>query len=368
MRGLSILIKPSSSLCNIRCKYCFYEDLSEEREIKSYGFMEIETLEIIVKKAFEYVKNGVCNFVFQGGEPTLIGLEFYKELIKFQKKYNIEKATINNSIQTNGMLLDEKWASFFKENNFLVGLSLDGNEIVHNKRRIDPNGIGTFERVLKSKKILDEYNVEYNVLSVLDNELGKNIEAVYEFFKKEDIRFQQYIPCLDSINDKKIICKNLDNDIYLQSMKKLFDLWYADIMKNNIFSIRYFENILMIILTGRAESCDMMGHCSIQNVIESDGGIYPCDFYVSDQWKLGNIKSDNFQDIFNKKLSEDFYRESLNIPEECKECKWYKICRNGCKRYRNLDGKYKYCNEVKEFFEYSIDRFYKLASFIQNKN
>lgn len=367
MKGLSVLIKPSSSQCNIRCKYCFYEDLSEEREIKSHGFMKIETLEEIVKKALNYVENGICNFVFQGGEPTLIGLHFYEKLIEFQKKYNLKNATINNSIQTNGFVLDEKWAKYLKENNFLVGLSLDGNEKVHNERRIDSKGEGTFDKIFKSKKLLDKYNVDYNILAVLDNTLGENIEEVYDFFKKENIRFQQYIPCLDSINENKIVNKNLDNKIYLKSLKKLFDMWYEDVINGNIYSIRYFENILMIILNGRAESCDMMGHCSIQNVIESDGSIYPCDFYVIDKWKLGNIYKDTFDEIFKNKISQNFYLESLNIPEECKKCKWQKLCRNGCKRYRDINGQYKYCKEIQEFFSYSINRFLEIANKIKNR-
>lgn len=368
MRGISVLIKPSSSLCNINCSYCFYKDISKNREQESYGFMTLETLENLVKKSLEFSENGVCNFIFQGGEPTLVGLAFFEKFIEFQKKYVRGNTMINNSIQTNGTLIDEKWAKFLKMNNFLVGISLDGNKKLHDRRRVNNLNEGTFEDVIRGKKYLDEHQVDYNILTVMDDYIAENIAEVYNFYRDMDIQFQQYIPCLNSIDTTLEEKQKLSNKNYLDAMKKLFDLWYQDIIQNKIISIRYFENILLLLLNGRAESCDMMGHCSVQNVIEADGSVYPCDFYVIDRWKLGNINTNNFQEIFNMKKSEEFVQESLIFSEKCDACKWRKICRNGCKRYRDKNGTHIYCEEIKEFLEYSIERFIELANLIKNKN
>ena len=143
MLPINFLIKPASSNCNYKCKYCFYNSIAEKRDIASYGIMKEDTLEAIVKKGLEYAEV-MCGFAFQGGEPTLAGLDFYVKLIELQKKYNIKKLKIYNSLQTNGMLIDEKWARFLHDNDFLVGLSLDGPKDVHDINRVDSKNHGTF--------------------------------------------------------------------------------------------------------------------------------------------------------------------------------------------------------------------------------
>ena len=153
MPALNLLIKPSSGACNLRCRYCFYHDEQANRETFSYGFMSEETLEILIKKALEYA-GGFCSFGFQGGEPTLRGLDFYRKAVELQKKYNARHVEIANSIQTNGMGIDGEWAEFLHENRFLVGLSLDGVKDVHDQNRLDPEGGGTFNRVLRAAQKL----------------------------------------------------------------------------------------------------------------------------------------------------------------------------------------------------------------------
>ena len=369
MKNISVLIKPASSLCNIECSYCFYNTIAEEREIASYGFMELSTLENIVKKAFEFSEGGSCTFAFQGGEPTLIGLDFFKKFIEFQNKYK-DNSFINNVIQTNGILIDDEWAAFLKENKFLVGLSLDGPQKVHDARRKGKDNKGTFHSVMKAKRIMDRYKVEYNVLSVVDTTLARNVKEVYEFFKKEKIAYTQYIACLDPLMSENPMDKtNLSPKTYATFLKKLFDLWYKDFMKGKYVSIRYFDNLINIILGRTDEACDMKGHCSIQNVIEADGSIYPCDFYVYDRWNLGNINDNTFEDIIGSDKAREFLSGSLAVADKCNLCKWKHICRGGCRRNReNPENLNTLCEAYDDFFEYTASRLMEVAMKIKNQN
>lgn len=367
MKNLNLLIKPSSSLCNMDCSYCFYNTIAEEREHGSFGMMSLSTLENIVKRAFDYVEEGSINFAFQGGEPTLAGLDFYKEFIKFQKKYNINNIEVHNAFQTNGLLIDEKWAKFLKKNNFLVGLSLDGTKELHNLRRKDRKERETFSRVLKAKKYLDEHEVAFNVLSVIDREGGLHAKETYEFLKRENIRYMQFIPCLDPLKSKKDFSNySLTPRIYTKFLKELFDLWYEDYMKKEVFSIRYFEDILAIILGVSGLSCDMYGHCSIQNVVEADGSVYPCDFYVYEEWNLGNLNTKDFKEIHSSPRCQSFISTSLTRDPKCSQCEWKRLCRGGCRRHReNETNLNKFCETYKEFYQYSIERFIKIANMIK---
>ena len=164
--------------------------------------MKTELLEIIVKKTLSEA-DGYCSFAFQGGEPTLAGLDFYKKLIEFQKKYNYKNLNIYNSIQTNGYLLNEEWAAFFAKNNFLVGISLDGNKNTHDFHRINTENKGSFSEIMKNIEIFNNYNVEYNILTVVTDELAAAAEDVYNFFKENNFRYLQFIPSINSFDSDK---------------------------------------------------------------------------------------------------------------------------------------------------------------------
>jgi uncharacterized protein len=200
MPPLSLLIKPVSSSCNLRCKYCFYHSIAENRTTNNYGIMDGRLLEVIVKKALEYADQ-TCTFAFQGGEPTLSGLDFYKRLIELERKYNIKKVRINNAIQTNGIAIDEKWAAFLSKHNFLVGISLDGPQNIHDCDRIDAKNGGSFNRVMKAVTLFNKYKIEYNILSVVTGSTARHIGKIYNFFKKNNFKYLQFIPCLDLLNE-----------------------------------------------------------------------------------------------------------------------------------------------------------------------
>lgn len=358
---LSILIKPASGNCNMECEYCFYESTKEFRKENSDKRMSLETLENIVKKAFDFDKEGIA-FAFQGGEPTLVGLDFYKEFIKFKDKYNKNNISVNMSMQTNGYNIDEKWAEFFKKENFLVGLSIDGPRYIHNKYRTLKDGKGTFDDILKAKKILDEKGVQYNVLTVINSGNYFKAKDIYNFYKKNKIFFVQFIPCLDSgFEQTGNHSFSLKPSMYEMFLKEFFDLWYEDYKRGSAISVRLFENICAMMLGMMPESCEFMGKCSIQNVIESDGSIYPCDFYVTQQNELGNINEIEFEDIPKSKPAIRFV-ETESPLNKCKTCKYGILCKGGCKRYRDISTQeYYYCNTFINFYDYTIDRFIKIC-------
>lgn len=367
MKRIHLLIKPASGNCNLRCKYCFYADVTSNREVASFGFMSLDTLEGIVKKVIDNSEIE-CGFAFQGGEPTLAGLEFYKKLIEFETKYNTKKLKISNTIQTNGYIIDDEWAKFFSDNNFLVGLSVDGNKDIHNLYRVDSKGNDTFKRVLSVIEIFNKYKVEYNILTVVTAQTAKSITKIYKFYMKNKLYYQQYIPCLDPLGEERGNYKySLTPELYSLFLKDLFDLWYNDIVNNNFVYNRYFENLVGMLKGYPPESCAMVGHCNCQYVIEADGGVYPCDFYVLDEYKIGNILTDDFETLnYNLKKTE-FIEKSMNIPNNCKSCRWFPLCRGGCRRDREpvingkLDLNY-FCKSYKDFFEYTINRLEFLAS------
>jgi uncharacterized protein len=364
MPPLNILIKPASSACNLRCKYCFYCDEAENRTEKNYGMMTGDILEVLVKKAFEYGESYV-GFAFQGGEPTLAGLGFYRKLIELQQKYNRKKVKIGNAIQTNGTLIDADWAEFLAKNRFLVGVSLDGPKDIHDLNRVDAQGKGSYNRIMKTVALFKQYGVEYNILSVVCKSVARHIGQVYHYFVKQGFGYLQFIPCLDSLGAEPGQSPySLTPRLYEDFLKRLFDLWYHDFMANGRrVSVRMFDNILQMLLGYPPESCDMKGHCSANLVVEADGSVYPCDFYVLDEWKMGNIRTDSPAELLQGDTAQAFVAVSEGISEQCRGCEVYALCRGGCRRYYEpiIDGKIGhknyFCSAYKAFYQYALPRF-----------
>ena len=370
---LNIMIKPSSSNCNMQCKYCFYHDISNKRIQESYGFMNFKLLEIIVQKALKEVEEE-CTFAFQGGEPTLVSIDFYKKLLEYEQKYNQKNIKINNAIQTNGLVIDEKWAYFLAQNNFLVGISLDGTKDIHDLYRVDNQGKGTFQRVIKVIHLLDQYHVKYNILTVVTAQVARRIHKIYNFFKNENFIYLQFIPCLDPLDEEPGRYRfSLTPEKYGYFLKTLFDLWYEDIMNGHIISIRYFDNLIQLLMGYPPEACGMLGHCTCQFIIEANGGVYPCDFYVLDKWYLGNIKEKSFDELLKSPISLKFVEVSKHIDTKCHSCPFLPICLGGCRRWREpfINGKphLNYlCPAYREFFKYTIDRFNNIIEKIKRGN
>ena len=362
MPAISIMVKPVSGACNLRCTYCFYADVAEHREQHSMGSMSEKTLETLVRKAFAYADDEI-HLIFQGGEPTLAGKGFYKKLIALEKRYNTRGLRVNNAIQTNGWMLDDEWADLFLEGHFLVGVSLDGTETLHDQCRMDKNGEKTYARILKNIELMDRKGVEYNVLCVVNKAVSEHPTEVFHALQK--YRYLQFIPCLDGFDGKKNEW-SLDGKSYGRFLIDTFDLYESAWHKGKPVSIRNIDNWIGMLLGEPPENCGLSGRCGCYFLIEADGSVYPCDFYVLDSWRMGNINETSFLRLANAPVSVAFRKESWVLPDRCTDCKWLFLCRGGCKRDREpirngTPSENRLCEGHKMFFDARGERLIALA-------
>ena len=361
MPPVSLMIKPASSNCNLRCEYCFYHDVAESRTTPSRGVMRLELLEDIIKKAVAFTKGEQIMISFQGGEPLLAGKDFFYAFLEMLPRLNVYNSPVSIGIQTNGTLIDEEWCDIFLKGNFLVGLSLDGTEKT-NSLRIDANGNPTFDSIYNSAKLLQRKGVEFNILTVLTKPIAENIEEIYAFYKENAFKHLQFIPCLKPLNnEQKPLDVNVDffltAEDYFAFLVKAFALYSKDYREGNYTSIRQFDNFVLLAHFERAEQCGMNGHCTHQYVIEGDGEVYPCDFYCTDKYSLGYIQDTDFFALEKHPTAVNFIKESLVVLDKCHHCKYFLLCRNGCKRERiDIDK----CSAYKKFFPLAIPELKKM--------
>lgn len=371
MPPLTVLIKPASGDCNLRCRYCFYKDETDRRETPSYGVMSVQTLEQIVKKAMEYA-DMQCTIGFQGGEPTLAGLDFFRTYIELVKKYNRKGLEVAHTLQTNGTLLTDEWAAFLKQNNFLVGLSIDGTACIHNQLRTDAAGRGSFDRVWRGMELLKKHEVDFNVLTVATKQSAAHAAEIYDFFVENGLLFHQYIPCLAPLDAEGCGDYAVTAEEYGQFLCDLFDRWYEGQAQGKPVYVRYFENLAGMLLGYPPENCGMCGRCVNQYVVEADGGVYPCDFYVLDDYRLGSLVTDSFDDLNRKEKEIGFIQASLKPEPECLRCELGGLCRGGCRRDRQLSdmqtlGKSCFCAAYRKFLPYAVPRIVELLKKMQGQ-
>lgn len=362
MPSLNVLIKPASSLCSLNCSYCFYRDVSSRRQTSHSGIMSLDTLEQVVQRIFEYA-DMECTIAWQGGEPTLAGLSFFQTYLELEKIYNRKKIPVHRAIQTNGFALDEKWAAFLAEHHFLTGLSLDGIKSTHNAFRRTGQGEDTFSSVLAAAGLLKQYRADYNILTVINRETAPKIREIYAFFQEQGFHYQQYIVCLDPLEEEPGLHPwSLTPKLYGSFLTELFELWYRDALKGRAPYIRQFENYIGILLGVPPEACEQSGSCGYQTVIEADGSVYPCDFYVTDSLCLGSLKESSFEELQHSLKQQTFLERSVFLPVDCKKCRFLPLCRNGCYRHRReTDGINFFCESYKKFFEQCLPQLKELA-------
>ena len=356
----------------MRCRYCFYRDEEEKRVQQEHGVMDLQTLETVFSKTLPHAA-GRCVIAYQGGEPTLAGLDFFREAVKLEKRYLSPACQPEHAIQTNGLTIDREWAKFFAENHMLVGVSLDGTKALHDENRVDAAGRGTYARVMKAIQLLKSVGVEFNILTVVTNQTCRSAASVYGFFARAGLDWQQYIPCLDPLDTPCGNCEwSLTAKNYAAFLKTQFDCWYRDIIAGSFRYNRYFDNLVGVLCGRVPEACDMRGVCSPQLVVESDGSVYPCDFYCLDGFKLGNFRTDSLAEIECRRKELGFLEQSRTPDPDCISCPWRRLCRGGCRRHRTDSpsadaklGKNRFCEAYREFFEYAYPRLYELAARVQ---
>jgi uncharacterized protein len=356
-RITSLLIKPASAVCNLDCAYCFYLD----READPYKSlpgrrMTDETLERLVDTFLFYsYPNSV--FAFQGGEPTLAGLPFFQKLVRLQKEYGRDGHNVSNAIQTNGILIDEGWCELFREYNWLIGLSLDGPQDVHDTYRFNKAGRPTWRKVMDAMELMQKHKVDFNILCVLSQANVEKPKEIYNFYKGLGLNYVQYIPLSEFDEHGNLLPFTITAEQYGRFMCETFDLWWPDRRK---MRMRFFDNIAEALAGQKPGACTMHETCDSYVVVEYNGDIYPCDFFVEGGWKIGNINLDSWGEISRRRRRYDFARKKTLAHPECQVCEYQPICHGGCpKSRRGQYGRFEdldyFCQAYKMIFDKAVE-------------
>ena len=350
MPPLTLMIKPASGACNMRCGYCFYMDEMDNRSEGAYGFMGGETAGAVIRRALTYAEGSV-SFVFQGGEPTLVGAGFYRDWLSAVKQQNTRGLQVTYALQTNALELTDDMLSVLKEGGFLVGVSLDGNEAIHDGRRRTAGGAPTFARVSSNIDRLREHGIPYNVLCVVDQVVAGQAKATYEALRRHG--YLQFIPCLEPLGETDTV---LSAAAYGEFLVSLFDCYEHDYRAGNYVSVLQFDNWIRMLRGLPPTACGMRGTCAPNYVVESNGQVYPCDFYALDEWLLGNLHTDSLYRVAKSDLLAEFLRQSALPDTKCVGCDWRVLCRGGCRRDRQTGatdqpGLNRLCEGYRLFFD-----------------
>ena len=354
LQSISLLLKPASSLCNLSCAYCFYRrvrDIYPSIPTK----MSRSVAQRVIRKTLstDAPHNSFC---WQGGEPLLMGLDFFRDVVAFQKKYARPGQVIENSLQTNGLLLDDQWCEFLRQENFLVGISLDGPAEIHDFYRKDNEQKGTFTEVMRSIGLMKKHDVQFNILCLLTDRNVKSPLELYNFFRSHDFRFIQFINCFENDSCSGAlkpfsVCGKETGEFYIT----LFDEWFG----KDFFdvSIRFFEDILLYLVDGVKASCCYNNMCNSYLIVEHNGDCYPCDFFVFEEWKIGNLMQNDIRTIMKSPLRSVFASLKADLSEECMGCRVASFCKGDCTRFRYLpDAGYKniseYCTTIKMVYNH----------------
>lgn len=355
----TLLIKPAGPDCNIVCQYCFYACKSDYFPGQKHR-MGDEVLEQLVKS---YLGLGFkqSNFAWQGGEPTLMGLDFFKRLMELQARYANPEQIVAHSLQTNGTLLDGEWCKFLSEHHFLCGISLDGPKEYHDVYRKDRAGHGTFDRVMQGIDNCRKYNAEFNILVLLNHLNVQHPDQLFDFFTGMGVQYLQFVPCVERSPDDpyKAASYSITPEEYGKFLCRLFDRWIDYGVQK--LSVRLFDSMLSYLTGSPHTECTFGRRCADYIVIEHDGSAYCCDFFVIDGEKLGNVMDTPIEQLADSPLKREFNRKKMEIANQCLICRHLDICRGGCPKDRAmLTDTHKspsyFCQGYKMFFDYALPR------------
>jgi len=368
MQPFTLLIKPSGSDCNIDCRYCFYKGRDA-----AFGQGRQRMSDAVLEKMIrEYMQVGlpVAGFAWQGGEPTLMGVDFFRRAVELQKRYGTPGQQVSNTMQTNATLLDETWCRFLHENKFLLGISIDGPREFHDAYRVDHAGSGTFERVFQGIQNCKRYGVEFSTLILLNNLNVEHPDRLFEFLVENDLMYVQFIPCVEvdaatgepaefSITPKQ----------YGDFLCRLFDLWYR--YGPDQMNIRDFDSLVTYYVLGHHTICTYSKQCAGFVVVEHSGDAFCCEFFVEPQWRLGNILETPLARLATSGTKKAFAREKERIGNQCLICRHLAVCRGGCMKDRarlhpGQSGQASYfCDSYRQFFDHALGRLMQIAAAVE---
>lgn len=343
MKELTLQIKPVGNNCNLSCSYCYASPFKRDK----FQILDLSLLEKIVKEALELSNRVIVSW--HGGEPTLAGLDYFKNYIEIVNKYKKNNQIVVNMLQTNATLINDEMAIFFKKNEFILSVSLDGDEEVHNRNRYNYNKVGSFNDVMKGVSILRKHGIKPPVIATVSKSTYDDGLKVFDFFVDNGFKEIKYSPVYDSSEDEFSIS---DMEWY-EYLRKILNRWLE--MKNDEIKVREIDEILMWYANKTLSLCSSRGMCINWISIDETGEIYPCE-YLRNTNSYGNIKDMNLKAVFDTKQYKDFKEKILYIPAECNKCDLFELCRNGCPATRVkdnrlvFDGVYVYCEQRRRLF------------------
>jgi len=365
-----VMVKPISGVCNLRCTYCYYlpvVDMYRSRPDCSGSFrMSDQTLERFTS---QYLARPIkdVQFAWQGGEPTLMGLDFFRKAVELQQKYRREGQSVQNSLQTNGVLLDDEWCNFFREKGFLIGLSIDGPAPYHDRYRRDAAGAATFDRVSRGLRLLKKHRVEFNALVVISQANVHDPEGVYRFLVNQGVRYIQFIPLLEY--DKSTLQPHeysITGRQYGEFLNTVFDLWFERHI-STVF-VQIIEQALAAHLGLSPTLCVHMPTCGRALILEHNGDLYACDHFPFPDYLRGNIHSTALSEMVNSPEQVRFgLSKRDDLPESCRECPYLPACNGGCLKHRIVEVPGQdvrlnwFCEGYKMFFGHSFERLAAIA-------
>jgi uncharacterized protein len=375
-QGLHVVAKPIGPMCNLDCEYCFYLEKQALFGTGEKYRMSDKILSSFITNYITSQPTPIVEFVWQGGEPTLLGIDFFKRVIELQRPFARQK-TITNSLQTNGTLLTDEWCDFLKKYNFIVGISLDGPKEIHDRYRCDQQGNGTFDRVMRGLKFLQEHKVDYNVLACVARDTAKRPLDIYRFFKEEEVEFIQFTPIVERVPDARLsqlgLClagpaaldkEESETDVtswtvvpeeYGDFLIAVYEEWVRhDVGKVFVMN---FEWALNAWISNPSPVCIHAEQCGRSVVLEHNGDVYACDHCVYPEYKLGNISTKNLLQMVGKSVQSGFgITKETALPRCCRECEVLTACRGGCPKHRfartydDEPGLHYLCAGYKKFF------------------
>ena len=342
-QAFHVMAKPTGSACNLNCDYCFF--LKKERLYPGSRLrMSDEVHESYIRQLLEGHQVPQVTVAWQGGEPTLMGLDFFRRSVGLQKKYQKPGTRIENTFQTNGILLDEEWCRFFQENNFLIGLSLDGPKDLHDFYRKDKGGQGTFDRVVASARLLQAHKVEFNILCTVNSKNAAHPLEVYRFFRDElKANYIQFIPIVERDNDtgyqegNKVTDRSVDPGEFGRFLMGIFDEW----VKRDVGStfVLNFDGALAGWLDMAGTVCIFGPTCGLGLALEHNGDLYSCDHFVEPNYYLGNILKTPLIELVASEKQRKFGQDKNDtLPRTCKECEFLRVCHGECPKNRFGEG------------------------------
>lgn len=356
-----IMAKPVGSRCNMKCRYCYYLDKGRFSSHEKQARMSYSLLERLIKETVEASSGPVVSFVWHGGEPTIAGIDFYQKVVELERKYLPEGWAVWNNLQTNGLLINDAWARFLKENRFDVGLSLDGAKWVHDKNRTDAGGKPTFNRICRNVDKLRKAGVHVDFLCTVSADSAEDPKGVYEGLKNLGAEWVQFIPIVVRKEDGTFTKESVTPEKYGDFLIAVFDEWVCkDLGK---LDVQLFAEMAMVWAGGEASLCWLAPTCGRALIAEEDGAIYSCDHFVDNDHRLGilgDASGKTLGDMLESKEQRAFgtgKRDSLT--KECRNCKYLSCCNGGCPKDRfgqsseGEKGQYYLCAGLKKFFAHA---------------